>query len=77
MVEAYLEGLDFAATDPLEREEMAGTEGLVEAMRHSLLAGGKRMRPVLALATCRGPRRAARAAAARRRRRSSWCTPTR
>jgi geranylgeranyl diphosphate synthase type II len=31
---------------------MAGTEGLVEAMRHSLLAGGKRMRPVLALATC-------------------------
>jgi geranylgeranyl diphosphate synthase type II len=52
MVEAYLERLDFAATDPLEREEMVGTEGLVEAMRHSLLAGGKRMRPVLALATC-------------------------
>jgi geranylgeranyl diphosphate synthase type II len=52
MVETYLEGLDFAATDPVEREEMAGTEGLVEAMRHSLLAGGKRIRPVLALATC-------------------------
>ena len=51
LVEAYLEDLDFAATDPIEREEMAGTEGLVEAMRHSLLAGGKRMRPVLALAT--------------------------
>ncbi len=33
---------------------MAGTEGLVEAMRHSLLAGGKRLRPVLALATCEG-----------------------
>ncbi len=31
---------------------MAGTEGLVKAMRHSLLAGGKRIRPVLALATC-------------------------
>ncbi len=31
---------------------MEGTEGLVEAMRHSLLAGGKRIRPVLALATC-------------------------
>ena len=30
---------------------MQGTEGLVEAMRHSLLAGGKRIRPVLALAT--------------------------
>ena len=30
---------------------MAGTEGLVEAMRHSLLAGGKRIRPVLTLAT--------------------------
>lgn len=28
-----------------------GTDGLVEAMRHSLLAGGKRFRPVLALAT--------------------------
>ena len=51
LVEAYLEDLDFAATDLAEREEMAGTEGLVEAMRHSLLAGGKRMRPVLALAT--------------------------
>ncbi|MGD9571208.1 MAG: polyprenyl synthetase family protein [Thermoleophilia bacterium] len=51
-VDAYLEALDFAAADPLEREEMAGTEGLVEAMRHSLLAGGKRIRPVLALATC-------------------------
>ena len=68
MVEVYLEELDFAATDPVERAEMAGTEGLVEAMRHSLLAGGKRIRPVLALATGREPRRAARAAAARRRR---------
>jgi geranylgeranyl diphosphate synthase, type II len=54
MVESYLRDLDFAATDPLDREEMAGTEGLVEAMRHSLLAGGKRIRPVLALATCEG-----------------------
>ena len=31
---------------------MAGTQGLIDAMRHSLLAGGKRIRPVLALATC-------------------------
>ena len=54
MVESYLRDLDFAATDPLDREEMAGTEGLIEAMRHSLLAGGKRIRPVLALATCEG-----------------------
>ncbi|MEQ8834816.1 MAG: polyprenyl synthetase family protein [Miltoncostaeaceae bacterium] len=30
---------------------MAGTEGLIEAMRYSLLAGGKRIRPVLTLAT--------------------------
>jgi geranylgeranyl diphosphate synthase type II len=52
MVEDYLERLDFMALDPAEREEMAGTEGLAEAMRHSLLAGGKRIRPVLALATC-------------------------
>ncbi len=54
LVEAYLEGLDFAASDAREVEEMAGTEGLVAAMRHSLLAGGKRIRPVLALATCEG-----------------------
>jgi geranylgeranyl diphosphate synthase type II len=42
-VDAYLEGLRYAgepATAPLE-----------EAMRYSLLAGGKRIRPVLALAT--------------------------
>jgi geranylgeranyl diphosphate synthase type II len=52
MVEEYLEGLTFLATDPRDLREMAGTEGLIEAMRHSLLAGGKRIRPVLALATC-------------------------
>ena len=42
-VDAYLEGLSFAA-EP-------GTARLEQAMRHSLLAGGKRIRPVLALAT--------------------------
>jgi geranylgeranyl diphosphate synthase type II len=42
-VDGYLEGLRFAI-DP-------GTEPLEEAMRYSLLAGGKRIRPVLALAT--------------------------
>ena len=42
-VEAYLQGLRFA------REPAAA--GLEEAMRYSLLAGGKRIRPVLALAT--------------------------
>jgi geranylgeranyl diphosphate synthase, type II len=42
-VEGYLEGLSFQA-EP-------GTERLAEAMRYSLLAGGKRIRPVLALAT--------------------------
>jgi geranylgeranyl diphosphate synthase, type II len=42
-VEEYLAGLSFAA-EP-------GTSGLDEAMRYSLLAGGKRIRPVLALAT--------------------------
>jgi geranylgeranyl diphosphate synthase type II len=42
-VEAYLEGLRFST----ER----ATAGLEEAMRYSLLAGGKRIRPVLALAT--------------------------
>jgi len=38
-VDSYLEGLSF------------GREKLGEAMRYSLLAGGKRIRPVLALAT--------------------------
>jgi geranylgeranyl diphosphate synthase type II len=44
-IEAYLEGLRFG------REP--ATQGLEEAMRYSLLAGGKRIRPVLALATAR------------------------
>ena len=44
-VERYLEGLRFS-------EEPAAA-GLQEAMRYSLLAGGKRIRPVLALATAR------------------------
>ena len=43
--ERYLEGLTFG------REPR--TDGLAEAMRYSLLAGGKRIRPVLALATAR------------------------
>ncbi len=42
-VDAYLEKLRFAG-DP-------ACAGLEEAMRYSLLAGGKRIRPVLALAT--------------------------
>jgi geranylgeranyl diphosphate synthase type II len=45
LVDAELEGLRFVST--------AATEGLEEAMRYSLLAGGKRVRPVLALATAR------------------------
>ncbi len=45
LVENYLTGLRFSA--------IPDTEGLDEAMRYSLLAGGKRIRPVLALATAR------------------------
>ena len=45
LVEAELERLRFS--------EAASTAGLEEAMRYSLLAGGKRVRPVLALATAR------------------------
>ena len=44
-VERYLETVRFSAE--------TSTEGLDEAMRYSLLAGGKRIRPVLALATAR------------------------
>jgi geranylgeranyl diphosphate synthase type II len=42
-VERYLEDLQFSTE--------ASSAGLDEAMRYSLLAGGKRIRPVLALAT--------------------------
>ena len=42
-VEQYLVGLTFS--------DEPSTAGLEEAMRYSLLAGGKRIRPVLALAT--------------------------
>ena len=45
LVEAYLAEIRFSSA--------AETEGLDEAMRYSLLAGGKRIRPVLALATAR------------------------
>ncbi|HET9073814.1 MAG TPA: farnesyl diphosphate synthase [Solirubrobacteraceae bacterium] len=44
-VDTYLRGLSFASQPDVA--------GLVEAMRYSLLAGGKRIRPVLALATAR------------------------
>jgi geranylgeranyl diphosphate synthase type II len=45
LVEDALNRLRFSDTEP--------TAGLDEAMRYSLLAGGKRVRPVLALATAR------------------------
>jgi geranylgeranyl diphosphate synthase type II len=45
LVDRTLEGLSFPA--------VPRTAGLEEAMRYSLLAGGKRVRPVLALATAR------------------------
>jgi len=48
-VEEYLQTLRFAVDEP-------ATGGLEEAMRYSLLAGGKRIRPVLALATARAIR---------------------
>jgi geranylgeranyl diphosphate synthase type II len=44
-VEGYLDGLRFS--------DEPATAGLEEAMRYSLLAAGKRIRPVLALATAR------------------------
>jgi geranylgeranyl diphosphate synthase, type II len=45
LIEAYLDTLRFSA--------IPDTAGIEEAMRYSLLAGGKRIRPVLALATAR------------------------
>ncbi len=51
MVDRYLADINFAAGDTWHSAAPAGVEGLVEAMRYSLLAGGKRVRPVLCLAT--------------------------
>ncbi len=45
LVDEYLAGLEFSS--------VPATAGLVEAMRYSLLAGGKRVRPVLCLASAR------------------------
>jgi geranylgeranyl diphosphate synthase type II len=45
LVEEYLDQLRFS--------DLAATEGLDAAMRYSLLAGGKRIRPVLCLAAAR------------------------
>jgi geranylgeranyl diphosphate synthase type II len=60
LIDAELERLRFAAAP--------ATTGLEEAMRYSLLAGGKRVRPVLTLATARAlgaePQRYLRVAAA-------------
>jgi geranylgeranyl diphosphate synthase type II len=53
---SYPEDLRALVDAELERHrfgEPGPTEGLEEAMRYSLLAGGKRVRPVLALATAR------------------------
>jgi geranylgeranyl diphosphate synthase, type II len=45
LVEEYLTGIEFG--------DGPATRGLEEAMRYSVLAGGKRIRPVLTLATAR------------------------
>jgi geranylgeranyl diphosphate synthase type II len=51
MVDEFLDELVFASPALLGDGEADGIAGLVEAMRYSLLAGGKRIRPVLCLAT--------------------------
>jgi geranylgeranyl diphosphate synthase type II len=51
LVDAYLETLHFGPRTGDPEEAGGDADGLVEAMRYSLLAGGKRIRPVLALAT--------------------------
>jgi geranylgeranyl diphosphate synthase type II len=56
VVATYPEELQLLIEDELGGLTFSGrpcTGGLVEAMRYSLLAGGKRIRPVLALATAR------------------------
>ncbi len=53
---SYPEDLRSLVDDALERLDFSASPaaaGLVDAMRYSLLAGGKRVRPVLALSTAR------------------------
>ena len=50
LVDSHLETIHFSRGDGVDGAE---TTGLDEAMRYSLLAGGKRIRPVLCLATAR------------------------
>ena len=60
---SYPEELRLLVEDELQKLTFSaepGTARLVEAMRYSLLAGGKRIRPVLALATARAIGRDAR-----------------
>ncbi len=51
MVDEYLTAIDFLSGDRWLGEDADGVKGLIDAMRYSLLAGGKRVRPVLCLAT--------------------------
>ncbi len=48
--ERFLEGL---LSDPVRPGEIARPQRLMEAMRHAVLAGGKRLRPFLAVETAR------------------------
>ena len=55
LVDDYLSCIDFAAADGAagpDTADGADVGPLVVAMRYALLAGGKRIRPVLALSTC-------------------------
>jgi geranylgeranyl diphosphate synthase, type II len=52
-LEIYLEQKRILVEDALERSlPITKPEKIYEAMRYSLLAGGKRLRPILCLATC-------------------------
>lgn len=52
-LQAYLEQQQSIVEDALERSlPIVEPEKIYEAMRYSLLAGGKRLRPILCLATC-------------------------
>ncbi|MEL6581038.1 MAG: polyprenyl synthetase family protein, partial [Cyanobacteria bacterium J06621_12] len=49
----YLQGQKIAVEEALDQSlAIARPEKIYEAMRYSLLAGGKRLRPILCLATC-------------------------
>ena len=52
-LEAYIQQVETFLSHYLQTDGCVGQEKIVEAMRYSALAGGKRLRPAITLEFCR------------------------